>query len=680
MPIARFEMPDGRIGRFEVPEGTSPEQAQQLIARSLGQFSEEEDKPKARKGLGAALGKGVESTAGGLGTGFKGLFSPEEAAKQGLERSKALNEKYEEQVSFDKLKEAYEKRGFTGAGGELLRQIPLAIAEQAPNIATTVGGARIGAGLGSFFGPVGAGIGALGGAVAPSLLQMFGSNIERQAATQEEAGQPIDISRARALGAAIPQAALETAANVIPLGGRVAGKIFGPEVEKLLARGGTKAAEKLAQEKFATTIGKGLATGAIAEIPTEIAQQVLERAQAGLDLTSPDALKEYGETAYQVGLLAPIGAGGRFIDKSGAKTKIAAENKEKEAKLALEQQALKEQELLAKQAEEQQLALQQRQQETGDLFGDAALQTEAKGKKLVEGAVSPLANQPELFQTGVNEKNEPIYGARQTAPDTRTVAEREAEANQQPEITPQEMFKQHESLKSHVDDLQDRMSKAAVSGDIAVLPDLSAQLSNAQKTLIESNKRVKQLSPIEETVEVRRSELKGQLRSKTAALKKAGELGDFEAISKITNELKEVQTKLDALPGEDLEAQAERLKTEAATQQGEQLQQQQEDLFAQVAKPEPKKEQANQEILNRYQQGIQDLEDAYAAGAPERTINNLIDELRKTAVEKEASKASIVSGETLEQQTENIERVKKSLEEAKQNYSDIAEPTSVEKD
>jgi hypothetical protein len=450
----------------------------------------------------------------------------------------------------------------------------------------------------------------------------------------------------------------------------MAGKIFGPEVEKLLARGGTKAAEKLAQEKFATTIGKGLATGAIAEIPTEIAQQVLERAQAGLDLTSPDALKEYGETAYQVGLLAPIGAGGRFIDKSGAKTKIAAENKEKEAKLALEQQALKEQELLAKQAEEQQLALQQRQQETGDLFGDAALQTEAKGKKLVEGAVSPLASQPERFQIGVNEKNEPIYGARQTAPDTRTVAEREAEANQQPEITPQEMFKQHESLKSHVDDLQDRMSKAAVSGDIAVLPDLSAQLANAQKALVESNKRVKQLSPIEETVEVRRSELKGQLRSKTAALKKAGELGNFEAISKITNELKEVQAKLDALPGEDLEAQAERLKTEAATQQGEQLQQQQEDLFAQVAKPEPKKEQANQEILNRYQQGIQDLEDAYAAGAPERTINNLIDELRKTAVEKEASKASIVSGETIEQQTQRVDRLNKALEAEKVRYNE----------
>lgn len=32
MPIARFEMPDGRIARFEVPDGTTPEQAQAMMA------------------------------------------------------------------------------------------------------------------------------------------------------------------------------------------------------------------------------------------------------------------------------------------------------------------------------------------------------------------------------------------------------------------------------------------------------------------------------------------------------------------------------------------------------------------------------------------------------------------------------------------------------------------------
>jgi len=42
MPIARFEMPDGRIARFEVPDGTTPEQAQAQIQSMVrgGQFNE----------------------------------------------------------------------------------------------------------------------------------------------------------------------------------------------------------------------------------------------------------------------------------------------------------------------------------------------------------------------------------------------------------------------------------------------------------------------------------------------------------------------------------------------------------------------------------------------------------------------------------------------------------------
>jgi hypothetical protein len=30
MPIARYQLQDGRVARFEVPEGTTPEQAQQI--------------------------------------------------------------------------------------------------------------------------------------------------------------------------------------------------------------------------------------------------------------------------------------------------------------------------------------------------------------------------------------------------------------------------------------------------------------------------------------------------------------------------------------------------------------------------------------------------------------------------------------------------------------------------
>ena len=31
MPIAKFEMPDGRVAKFEVPDGTTPEEAQRQV-------------------------------------------------------------------------------------------------------------------------------------------------------------------------------------------------------------------------------------------------------------------------------------------------------------------------------------------------------------------------------------------------------------------------------------------------------------------------------------------------------------------------------------------------------------------------------------------------------------------------------------------------------------------------
>lgn len=40
MPVARFQLPDGRIARFEVPEGTTPEQAQSLIQSQLSTISQ----------------------------------------------------------------------------------------------------------------------------------------------------------------------------------------------------------------------------------------------------------------------------------------------------------------------------------------------------------------------------------------------------------------------------------------------------------------------------------------------------------------------------------------------------------------------------------------------------------------------------------------------------------------
>lgn len=63
MPIARFEMPDGRIGRFEVPEGTTPKEAQELIQQSL-----QETQPAQTKELGEISRTGQLLTRGAIPT------------------------------------------------------------------------------------------------------------------------------------------------------------------------------------------------------------------------------------------------------------------------------------------------------------------------------------------------------------------------------------------------------------------------------------------------------------------------------------------------------------------------------------------------------------------------------------------------------------------------------------
>ena len=343
MPIARFQLPDGRIARFEVPEGTTPEQAQAMMEAQVGELTATpEQKPK--EGLIAGLEKGAESTFSQLRSGLGALLgSGDEAARAGLERGEDIGRRYADQVSLEKVKQAYTDKGLLSAAGEAISQVPYAISEQLPNLATSIGGARLGALAGSPFGPVGSVVGGTAGFIAPSVIQALGGNVERQAAE----GQPVSVSKA--LPAAAGQGALEAASNFIPLGGRLVSKLTGLPVEALLGRTSAQAA-KLADERLLATLAKGTATGAMAEIPTEVAQQMLERAQAGLSLSSPDALKEYGETAYQVGLLGPIGAVGRMSEVGGARQQVEQEQALDMRKKRMEAMDLEEKDRAAQEA------------------------------------------------------------------------------------------------------------------------------------------------------------------------------------------------------------------------------------------------------------------------------------------------------------------------------------------
>ena len=314
------ELPDGKVVEF--PDSVSREQAAQIIRQQLGTGAA----PKT--GLGAALSKGAANLLSSGRTGIESLFGDAtQAGRAGVARGEDISRNYADQVSLDRVTDAYKQRGFLPAVGEAIIQIPASLAEQAPNIAATAGGAFTGARLGALAGPVGAVVGGGIGALVPSFVQQFGSNVERQ--VQEAPGQPVSTGRAAAAGAG--QAVLDVAATAIPLGKAILGKILGSKVKQAFLRGDKAAAEALAKESLPKVLAKGTGVGVAAEAPTEVVQAVLERAQAGLPLTSDDALKEYAENAYGAALLSPTGAAGRVTDRSSARDKLESEQRKRVA-------------------------------------------------------------------------------------------------------------------------------------------------------------------------------------------------------------------------------------------------------------------------------------------------------------------------------------------------------------
>jgi hypothetical protein len=298
-------------------------------------WEEEYLQPKLKKGLGAALEMGSRNLLGSLQTGFESLLPQENAAAnaaiKGVQRQEQLAQEIEAPASLERVKEAYRKKGLLSAAGEVASQIPGAIVEQVPQLGAMVAGAK----LGRRAGPWGALIGA---AVVP-LAQFYGSNLQRQAAEQISTDTPVDVNRGKAAIAAAPQAALDLVQQRLLFGSKLFSKALGIP-EATLVKQSAEQVEKLAREKLLPTLLKGTAKGVAAEIPTEIGQQMIERAQAGLSLTSPDALAEYGETAYQVGLLGPLGAVGRISDKSAARAQIAGKEAADAAILADQQKQI----------------------------------------------------------------------------------------------------------------------------------------------------------------------------------------------------------------------------------------------------------------------------------------------------------------------------------------------------
>jgi hypothetical protein len=532
MPRYQVEIP-GR-GKFTVesPTELTDEQAYAAVLQDIG------NAPPPKKGLMAALGKGAESTLSGLRTGIEGTFgSPEEAARAGIQRGEDISGRYADQVSMEKVKEAFNKDGVLSAAKEVGRQIPLAIAEQAPNLATSFGGARLGAMAGTALGPAGTvagGIaGGLAGAFLPSLIQQYGGNIERQAQEQTARGEPIKIDTGAAGAAAAPQAALDVAQAFIPFGGKLVSKLTGIPEMAFFGRSAAQAT-KLADEKLLATLAKGTGVGVLAEVPTEIAQQMLQRAQAGLSLTSPEAMKEYGETAYQVGLLGPLGAVGRLSAKGAARDEVAA-----------------------RQAAEQEAAAQAAPTpvpapEVAPASETPVTPEVAPAPEVVAPAVAPEAA-PEPVATpevapapaapvGIKETVRP--GAVMGTMDTGAVPPTPP-APPKPDLN--RTMEEYDRLKLQLDKLQTQMQEAATAGDTAKVNALYAQYTPLQTQMETTAQTIEGLGGTTQTAQELEAQSKAALASIDTKIKNAkkkladaAQLGSFDELPKLTTKLDEL--------------------------------------------------------------------------------------------------------------------------------------------
>jgi hypothetical protein len=334
MPIYKIQAPDGKIYKVDGPEGATQDQLFGFVSSQIGL---EPAAPKPQEGITAALTGGFKRFLSTGQTALESFGDASAAAQSGVERSQKLGEQYAPGASLDRVKQVYAERGLLPAAGEAISQIPSALAEQAPNMAAALGSARLGAMAGTAVAPgIGSVIGGLAGAAVPSLVQLFGANLERQAQEKNP-----EISRLSALGAAVPGAALEVASTFIPLGRNLVGKLLGPNAERALARGSNDAIEREARESLMASIAKGTSIGALAEIPTEVTQQMLERLQAGLSITDEEAQKEYGEAAYGAGLVGgPFGAGARVLNRPSAQAQFAEIERQQEASRAVSDEEL----------------------------------------------------------------------------------------------------------------------------------------------------------------------------------------------------------------------------------------------------------------------------------------------------------------------------------------------------
>ena len=295
--MARYQLeaPDGSIYELEAPEGTSETRLRYALLRHLSETEQPieieeaeevedlplEDRPLIgddRTALGRGFSRGIDVAGEAFGSALEGIGSSlglegleEYGAEMAAENIAQLEEQERYATRLDDVEDV--SSGLDFFLETLGETAPLTAASLAAGVA------------GALSAPAGAAAAVAGvGAAALSQLPFFyGFNRQRQKEAIDR-GLRTEISEGAALLTAVPQATLDAIAERLLIG-----KFF---TEKALRSGG-----------IFTRGAKGIGTGIVSEVPTEVGQSVLERMQAGMDLLSDEALDEYEEVAIAAGLV-----------------------------------------------------------------------------------------------------------------------------------------------------------------------------------------------------------------------------------------------------------------------------------------------------------------------------------------------------------------------------------------
>ena len=278
MPIAKVQLEDGRIARFEVPEGTTPDQVMSFAREHLGAQAVPEQSPGQREAR--ALGLGVRGVAQGLGA-FPGAFYDAAGVPVNL-AIRGINA-----LTGSQIPQARTTRENIGAMADAAGlPTPETDTEKLAN-AFVEGGA-------SALPTAGAGMFAQGARMAPQAVQTTGAMLAANPGTQVVAG---------GAGQAAQEYVAQRGAGPIAQGGAALlggfGGVIGAEGTKALGRGVIAAAEPF------TNAGQARIVGNVLNQSSVDPEALMTRVRAGFNDTSrrvPGAPVTTAQAAQDTGL------------------------------------------------------------------------------------------------------------------------------------------------------------------------------------------------------------------------------------------------------------------------------------------------------------------------------------------------------------------------------------------